>query len=144
MIPRSHTRLLVVVADGVRPDVLASELDGGRLPAMAALREAGGLYAVSSSFPSVTGPRRQVLGGLAIEMACEHRGAVAAVADRVPIRGASVRGPVVTIVRGDIVLVEGVHGSRCSCRRAITLRRASSTCMRAATAVQASTAPIAS
>lgn len=51
-----HTRLLVVVADGVRPDVLASELDGGRLPAMAALREAGGLYAVSSSFPSVTGP----------------------------------------------------------------------------------------
>ncbi|MBL0169670.1 MAG: alkaline phosphatase family protein [Gemmatimonadaceae bacterium] len=49
-------RLLVVVADGVRPDVLADEMDGGRLPALAALRAAGGMHHISSSFPSVTGP----------------------------------------------------------------------------------------
>ena len=49
-------RLLVVVADGVRPDVLAEEMDAGHLPAMARLRERGAMYAVSSSFPSVTGP----------------------------------------------------------------------------------------
>jgi hypothetical protein len=49
-------RLLLVVADGVRPDVFTEELEAGHLPAVAALRERGGLYAVSSSFPSVTGP----------------------------------------------------------------------------------------
>jgi len=49
-------RLLVVVADGVRPDVLANEIDEGRAPAMARLRARGGLFEVSSSFPSVTGP----------------------------------------------------------------------------------------
>jgi arylsulfatase A-like enzyme len=49
-------RLLVVVADGVRPDVLAEEMDAGHLPAMARLRDAGGLYEISTSFPSVTGP----------------------------------------------------------------------------------------
>lgn len=50
------SRLLLVVADGVRPDVLADELAKGNLPAMARLREKGGLHTVSSSFPSVTGP----------------------------------------------------------------------------------------
>ena len=50
------TRLLVVVADGVRPDVLAEEMDRGALPAMARLRARGGMYEVSTSFPSVTGP----------------------------------------------------------------------------------------
>ena len=50
------TRLLLVVADGVRPDVLAEELDRGNLPAMARLREKGGLHTISTSFPSVTGP----------------------------------------------------------------------------------------
>lgn len=50
------SRLLLVVADGVRPDVLAEELAQGNLPAMARLREKGGLYTVSTSFPSVTGP----------------------------------------------------------------------------------------
>ena len=49
-------RLLVVVADGVRPDVLEEELNAGHLPSMARLREQGGLFQVSSSFPSVTGP----------------------------------------------------------------------------------------
>ncbi len=50
------TRLLLVVADGVRPDVLREELERGNLPAMARLREKGGLYTISTSFPSVTGP----------------------------------------------------------------------------------------
>ncbi len=50
------SRLLLVVADGVRADVLTEEIDAGHLPAMARLRDAGGLYPVSSSFPSVTGP----------------------------------------------------------------------------------------
>jgi len=50
------TRLLLVVADGVRPDVLTEELDRGNLPAMARLREKGGLHTISTSFPSVTGP----------------------------------------------------------------------------------------
>ena len=50
------SRLLLVVADGVRPDVLRDELSQGNLPAMARLREKGGLYTVSTSFPSVTGP----------------------------------------------------------------------------------------
>ncbi|MEQ1692002.1 MAG: alkaline phosphatase family protein, partial [Gemmatimonas sp.] len=49
-------RLLVVVADGVRRDVLADEMDHGRLPALARLSNAGGMYAISSAFPSVTGP----------------------------------------------------------------------------------------
>jgi hypothetical protein len=49
-------RLLLVVADGVRPDVFAEELDAGHLPAVAALRDRGGLHTVTSSFPSVTGP----------------------------------------------------------------------------------------
>ena len=48
--------MLVVVADGVRPDVLANEIDAGRAPAMARLRTNGGLFEVSASFPSVTGP----------------------------------------------------------------------------------------
>lgn len=49
-------RLLLVVADGVRPDVLQQEMDAGRAPAMAKLRARGGLHRVTSSFPSVTGP----------------------------------------------------------------------------------------
>jgi hypothetical protein len=51
-----HRRLLLVVADGVRPDVLAEEMDAGRAPALAALRARGSAHAISSSFPSVTGP----------------------------------------------------------------------------------------
>ena len=47
---------LILVADGVRPDTLATGLDAGRLPAMARLRADGGLATVSSVFPSVTGP----------------------------------------------------------------------------------------
>ncbi|WP_082821373.1 alkaline phosphatase family protein [Gemmatimonas phototrophica] len=49
-------RLLLVVADGVRADVLEEEMDAGRAPAMAALRAKGSSQPISSSFPSVTGP----------------------------------------------------------------------------------------
>lgn len=49
-------RLLVVVADGVRPDVLAHEMDAGHTPELTRLRSKGGLHTVSTSFPSVTGP----------------------------------------------------------------------------------------
>ena len=53
MTPR---HLLLVVADGIRPEVLAEEIDAGHAPALAALRARGGLHAVSTVFPSVTGP----------------------------------------------------------------------------------------
>jgi arylsulfatase A-like enzyme len=48
--------VLILVADGARPDTLAAGLDAGRLPALARLRDEGGLATVSSVFPSVTGP----------------------------------------------------------------------------------------
>ena len=48
--------VVVLVADGVRPDTLAAAIDSGRLPALARLRAQGGLYPVASAFPSVTGP----------------------------------------------------------------------------------------
>lgn len=51
-----HRRLLLVVADGIRPDVLAEEMDAGRAPTLAALRARGSAHAITSSFPSVTGP----------------------------------------------------------------------------------------
>ncbi len=56
IVTASQPRLLLVVADGVRPDVLQAEIDAGRAPAMAALRTRGGMHCVTSSFPSVTGP----------------------------------------------------------------------------------------
>jgi hypothetical protein len=46
----------MIIADGVRPDVLARYIDSGRLPALASLREEGSLSTVTSAFPSVTGP----------------------------------------------------------------------------------------
>jgi hypothetical protein len=46
--------VIVLVADGARPDALAGALDG--LPALARLREEGGLHEITSVFPSVTGP----------------------------------------------------------------------------------------
>jgi len=48
--------LVVLVADGARPDTLRAALDAGTLPALARLRAEGGLHTVSSVFPSVTGP----------------------------------------------------------------------------------------
>ncbi|MGV3709814.1 MAG: alkaline phosphatase family protein [Gemmatimonas sp.] len=48
--------LLLVVADGVRHDVLRDELARGNIPAIAALCERGHLGEVTTCFPSVTGP----------------------------------------------------------------------------------------
>jgi hypothetical protein len=46
----------MIIADGVRPDVLARSIARGDLPALAGLREEGSLSTVTSVFPSVTGP----------------------------------------------------------------------------------------
>lgn len=48
--------VVILVADGARPDTLRAALDAGSLPALARLRAEGGLHTVSSVFPSVTGP----------------------------------------------------------------------------------------
>ncbi len=48
--------MIILVADGARPDTFAAALDGGRVPALARLRDEGGLATVASVFPSVTGP----------------------------------------------------------------------------------------
>jgi len=48
--------VVVLLADGARPDTLDAALTSGTLPALAALRAEGGLYTVTSCFPSVTGP----------------------------------------------------------------------------------------
>jgi hypothetical protein len=48
--------VVVLVADGVRPDTLRAALDRGDLPNLARLRGEGGLHTVTSVFPSVTGP----------------------------------------------------------------------------------------
>jgi hypothetical protein len=46
----------MIIADGVRPDVLARSIARGDLPALASLRKEGSLSTVTSAFPSVTGP----------------------------------------------------------------------------------------
>jgi hypothetical protein len=46
----------MIIADGVRPDVLARSIAKGDLPALAGLREEGSLSTVTSAIPSVTGP----------------------------------------------------------------------------------------
>ena len=48
--------VVVLVADGARPDTLASAVGSGRFPALARMRAEGGLHEVTSTFPSVTGP----------------------------------------------------------------------------------------
>jgi hypothetical protein len=48
--------VLVLVADGARPDTLAAALDTGSLPALARLRDEGGMHTVTTAWPSVTGP----------------------------------------------------------------------------------------
>jgi hypothetical protein len=58
---RSHARsvaasVVILVADGARPDTLAHAMDAGELPALAQLRAEGALATVTSTFPSVTGP----------------------------------------------------------------------------------------
>lgn len=48
--------VVILVADGARPDTLAHAIDSGALPALARLRAEGALRTVTSTFPSVTGP----------------------------------------------------------------------------------------
>ena len=48
--------VVILVADGARPDTLAAAIDRGDLPALGRLREEGGFHRISSVFPSVTGP----------------------------------------------------------------------------------------
>jgi hypothetical protein len=48
--------VVILVADGARPDTLAAAMDRGDLPALSRLRTEGGLHQVTSVFPSVTGP----------------------------------------------------------------------------------------
>ena len=48
--------VIVLIADGVRADTLARTMDRGALPAMSRIRTEGGLFEVTSTFPSVTGP----------------------------------------------------------------------------------------
>ena len=54
--PGNGAQVVVIIADGVRPDVLAATIDRGDLPALAALRNEGSLSTIASAFPSVTGP----------------------------------------------------------------------------------------
>lgn len=48
--------VIVIVADGVRPDTLRAALDERALPALDDLRAVGGLFTVTTCAPSVTGP----------------------------------------------------------------------------------------
>lgn len=46
--------MIVLVADGVRPDTLRTAIDAGEVPALAALRTEGAGHVVATSFPSVS------------------------------------------------------------------------------------------
>jgi hypothetical protein len=48
--------VIILLADGARPDVLGGAMDDGSLPALARLREEGSFSTVTTVFPSVTGP----------------------------------------------------------------------------------------
>ena len=50
------TSVVILLADGSRPDTLASAMDAGALPALARLRDEGSFSTVTTVFPSVTGP----------------------------------------------------------------------------------------
>ncbi len=56
LVTHPERTLLLIVADGVRHDVLARRIAEGHLPNLAARAQRGGLYRVSTVFPSVTGP----------------------------------------------------------------------------------------
>ena len=53
--PRSPS-VVVLLADGARPDTLAAAVDAGELPAIASMRREGSSHTITSVFPSVTGP----------------------------------------------------------------------------------------
>jgi arylsulfatase A-like enzyme len=48
--------VIILLADGARPDVLGRAMDDGSLPALARLRDEGTMATVTTAFPSVTGP----------------------------------------------------------------------------------------
>lgn len=48
--------LVILVADGARPDTLNKAIEDGHLPALKALRDEGETHTITSVFPSVTGP----------------------------------------------------------------------------------------
>lgn len=54
--PVPSRTLLLIVADGVRHDVLRREIENGHVPAIASLVARGHMHEVSTCFPSVTGP----------------------------------------------------------------------------------------
>lgn len=54
--PDDRVSVVVIVADGARPDMLAAAMDAGTLPALKRMRDEGGFYTLTSAFPSVTGP----------------------------------------------------------------------------------------
>ena len=47
--------VIILVADGARPDTLASAMDRGELPALARMRAEGGSHTLVTAWPSVTG-----------------------------------------------------------------------------------------
>ncbi len=52
----ARSSVVILVADGIRPDTLAAAMTAGEVPALAQLSADGGMHVVSSVFPSVTGP----------------------------------------------------------------------------------------
>src|SRR6185312_10790095 len=53
---RKDASVVILVADGVRPDTLAASMSAGEVPALSRLAADGGMHVVTSVFPSVTGP----------------------------------------------------------------------------------------
>lgn len=52
----ARSSVVILVADGVRPDTLAAAMSAGEVPALSRLAAEGGMHVVTSVFPSVTGP----------------------------------------------------------------------------------------
>jgi hypothetical protein len=48
--------VIILLADGARPDTFDAALSSGALPALERLRAEGGLHSITTCFPSVTGP----------------------------------------------------------------------------------------
>lgn len=48
--------VVILLADGVRPDTLCAAIDSGKVPALARMRDEGAFHRITSCFPSVTGP----------------------------------------------------------------------------------------
>lgn len=53
---KARACVVILVADGVRPDTLDAAMCAGQVPALERLRSEGAMHVVTSVFPSVTGP----------------------------------------------------------------------------------------